>query len=81
MSKLASDLSGEAAGFLFDLFVAVLFTAAGLEAELYRLQTFDGNMALALWTSYMGAIALYAGLVVFGGERLLPRLRSVDASQ
>ena len=78
VSNLTLDVIGDAGSLLFDLFAAVAFTAVGLEAELYGLQTFDGNVALAAWTSYMGALALYAGLVVFGGERLLPRLRSLS---
>ena len=81
VSNPTLDVVGDAGSLIFDLFAAVAFTLVGLEAELYGLQTFDGNVALAAWTSYMGALALYAGLVVFGGERLLLRLRSVDASR
>ena len=79
MQRTLSELAGEAGALAFDLAVTVLLTAVGIEAELFGAQAYGTQTALGLWAGFMGAVALYAGIVVFGGRRLVPRLRAVAA--
>ncbi|WP_255194859.1 hypothetical protein [Halorarius litoreus] len=75
MRETLPDVVVEAGTLLFDLFVAVVLTLAGIGAELQSAQTFGSDTLMAAWLGYMGLIALYAGLVVFGQGRLLGRLQ------
>ena len=56
---------------------AVAFTLVGMFVELNALASIlSGEFAFGLWALYMGAIALYAGLFVFGADvlaRVVPR--------
>ena len=60
----------------FDVLVTVGLTIAGLSAELHSVELLSSDTTMALWFGYMGLVALYAGVVVFGGKRLGPRLRA-----
>lgn len=62
---------------LFDLLGTVAFLLLGIEAELLVTASLGGDTLLAAWAAYVGALALYAGLVVFGRDRLVPRLRAL----
>ena len=66
----------EALPLALDAVLTVALTAIGLEAELSSLHSYGSNTTLALWFGFMGLLALYAGLVLVGRERLLPRLRA-----
>lgn len=77
MQRTISELLGEGAALLFDLLGTVAFVFVGIEAELLVTTSLDGDVLLAAWAAYVGALALYAGVVVFGRDRLLPRLRGV----
>lgn len=72
-----SGLLGEGAALLFDLLGTVAFILVGIEAELLLTSSLGGDLLLAAWSAYVGTLALYAGVVVFGRDRLLPRLRGV----
>lgn len=75
MRETVPETVGEAGALLVDVLATVVLTVAGVGAELQSVQVLDSNAAMALWFGYMGAVSLYAGLVVVGGGRLLPRLR------
>lgn len=77
MQRTILGLLGETTALLFDLLGTAAFILVGIEAELLVTASLDGNTLLAAWSAYVGALALYAGVVVFGRERLLPRLRAV----
>ena len=65
------------------LLAAVAFTAGGLFAEWISLgHLVDGNVVFAIWLGFMGAVALYVGIVALGAQEVLPRIRQgfdVDA--
>lgn len=71
---------GEAGALLFDLVVAVTLTLAGVGAQIESAQVVGTDTLMAAWFGYMSLVALYAGLVVVGKRRLLPRLRRTDAA-
>ncbi|WP_255151120.1 hypothetical protein [Halorarius halobius] len=75
MSDFVPEWLAEAATLAFELVVTLLLTAAGVGAELQSAQVLGTNTVVALWFGYMGAVALYGGVVVFGSGRLLPRVR------
>lgn len=75
MRETLSEMVAEGLTLLFDLVLAVGLTLLGIGAELQSAQTFGADTLMAAWLGYMGLIALYAGLVVFGQERLLGRLQ------
>jgi hypothetical protein len=75
VQRTISELLGEGAALLFDLLGTVAFILVGIEAELLVTASIGGDTLLAAWAAYVGALALYAGVVVFGRDRLLPRLR------
>lgn len=77
MQRTISGLLGDGAALLFDLLGTVTFLLVGIEAELLVTASLGGETLLAAWSAYVGALALYAGLVVFGRDRLVPRLRSL----
>ena len=66
--------AGEAGAMLFELLVAAVLTVAGVGAELQSAQAFGSDTVMAAWLGYMGLVALYAGVVVFGKGHLLTRL-------
>ena len=58
--------------------VAVLLTALGAFAELSSLSYFGaGNTVFAVWLVAIGAVALYAGVVLVGWREVVPRLRAL----
>ena len=58
--------------------VGLVLTALGLFAELSSLSYLAaGNTMFAAWLVFMGAVALYAGIVGIGVGEVLPRLRAV----
>ena len=65
------------------LLAAIAFTAGGLFAEWVSLGYLsDGNVVFAVWLGFIGAVALYAGIVALGAQEVLPRIREgfdVDA--
>lgn len=67
MQELFADLAGEGLPMLGRAVAAVAFTLFGGVAELSALTSLlDGALAFGLWKVYIGALALYIGLVVFG---------------
>jgi len=77
VQRTISGLLTEGAAFLFDLLATVAFILVGIEAELLVTASLGGDTLLAAWAAYVGVLALYAGVIVFGRDRLLPRLRGV----
>lgn len=77
MQQSVPETLTEATAVVFDLFLMVVLTAAGLRAELHSAALLSTDTVVALWFAYMGAVALYAGLAVFGADRIGPRLRSL----
>jgi hypothetical protein len=77
MREMLPETVGEAGTMLFELLVAVALTVAGVGAELQSAQAFGSDTLMAAWLGYMGLVALYAGVVVIGKGRLLPRLDRV----
>lgn len=75
MRETLPETVGEAGALLFELVVAVVLTAAGIGAQLQSAQVLGTDTLMAVWLGYMSLVALYAGLVVVGKGRLLPRLR------
>ena len=71
MYELVLELFGETASVALRAVGTLAFTALGIFAELNAVHSLTtGEQMIGLWALYMGAIALYAGLVVFGGETL-----------
>jgi hypothetical protein len=77
MQQSVSETLTEATTVVFDVLVMVVLTAAGFRAELHSAALLSTDTMVALWFAYMGAVALYAGLVVFGADRIGPRLRTL----
>ena len=69
--------AGDAVAVGLRALAAVAFTLVGMFVELNALVSIlSGEFAFGLWALYMGAIALYAGLFVFGADvaaRVTPR--------
>lgn len=63
---------------LFYAAVSALLTYEGVLSELSALSQLlgGGETGLGLWYLFVGAVALYAGVAMVGGELLLPRLRA-----
>ena len=74
MRETLPETIGEAGALVFDLLAAVVLTVAGLGAQLESAHAFGSDTLMAAWLGYMGLVALYAGVVVFGRGRLLARL-------
>lgn len=57
--------------------VAAALTGVGIVVEAAGLAALTtGDLQLGVWMAYMGALALYAGIVLLGAEHLLPMLVS-----
>lgn len=81
MEQSVSDALAEVVGLAFDLLVTLVLTGAGISAELHSAQLFETDVVMALWFGYMGMVALYAGVVVFGGDRVAARLQRRHTSE
>jgi hypothetical protein len=67
MQELFADFAAEGLPAVARAFAALAFTLLGSAAELSALSTLQtGALAFGLWKVYVGTLALYAGLVVFG---------------
>lgn len=67
MQELLADFVGEGLPALGRAIAVAAFTLLGGAAEMSALSSLQtGAMAFGLWKVYVGALALYAGLVVFG---------------
>lgn len=75
MRETLPETVTEAGGLLFDVLVTLTLTAAGIGAQVQSAQLLGTDTLMAAWLGYMSLVALYAGLVVFGKERLLPRVQ------
>jgi hypothetical protein len=75
MDQAVPDVLAEVVELAFDLLVTVLLTGAGVSAELHSVELLGTDQTMALWFAYMGLVALYAGVVVFGGDRVASRLQ------
>lgn len=76
MDQTVSDAIIEVAELAFDLLVTIALTGAGISAELHSVELLGTDATMALWFGYMGLVALYAGVVVFGGDRVASRLQN-----
>lgn len=71
MQELVAELLAEGVPLLIRAVAAVVLTLGGAFAELNAVTSLlSGELALGLWTLYVGAVALYGGLFVFGPEVL-----------
>lgn len=75
MRELVPETAAEAGALLVELLAAVVLTAAGVGAQIQSVQVLGTDLPMALWLGYVGLVALYAGVVVVGKGRLLPRLQ------
>ena len=67
MQELLADLAGEGLPLLGRALAVTVFTLVGGAAEMSALSTLQtGALAFGLWKVYVGVLALYAGLFVFG---------------
>lgn len=65
----AVGVVGEVVPLALRAVAAVAFTLVGTFVELNAVASIAaGELAFGLWTLYMGGIALYAGLFVFGAD-------------
>ena len=63
--------AGDVAALALRAIAAVAFTLVGMFVELNAVASIlSGEFAFGLWALYMGALALYAGLFVFGADVL-----------
>jgi len=77
MRSALLDSLAELLAVLFYAVVSVVLTYEGLLSESAALGQFTGgHVGLGVWYLIMGALALYAGVVLIGRDRLLPRLRA-----
>lgn len=74
MRETLPETLTEVAALLVELLVAVVLTAAGVGAQIESARLLGSNTMLALWLGFMGLVALYAGVVAVGQQRLLARL-------
>lgn len=71
MQELAAELLAEGVPLVLRAVAAVVLTLGGAAAELNAVASFgSGNLLVGLWMLYVGAVALYGGLFVFGPEVL-----------
>lgn len=71
MHDLLADAAAEGPGLLVRSVAAVVLTLFGGAVEASAISSLmDGALAFGLWKVYVGGVALYAGLFVFGPEVL-----------
>lgn len=76
MQDVLAGVAAEVGEIAAYAFITGILTAAGLFAEITGIESLlAGDPTLGLWLSYMGVLAIYAGLVQVGSRRLRPAIR------
>lgn len=75
MNELVSDSFAELVTIVGSALGSVIFTCVGLFVEHSSVQNVvAGHSAVGFWEMYMGGLALFAGLYLFGYRECWPRL-------